>query len=61
MLKRKKTKFSTQLREVELQSSNDLIIFDKFIEQHKLSYGKKGSFMNKDVEFISDIEFRWKK
>ena len=51
-LKRKKTKFSTQLGEVELQSSNDLIIFDKFIKQHKLSDGKKASFMNKDVELF---------
>ena len=51
-LKRKKTKFSTQLGEIELQSSNDLIIFDKFVKQHKLSDGKKGSFMNKDVELF---------
>ena len=51
-LKRKKTKFSKQLGEIELQSSNDLIIFDKFIEQHKLSDGKKGSFMNKEVELF---------
>jgi len=55
-LKRKKTKFSTQLGEIELQSSNDLIIFDKFIKQHKLSHGKKGSFMNKDIElFFQDL------
>ncbi len=51
-LKRKKSKFVTNLGERELQSSNDLIIFDKFVEQHKLSEGKKGSFMNKEVEFF---------
>ena len=51
-LKRKKSKFTKQLGEIELQSSNDLIMFDKFVEQHKLSDGKKGSFMNKDVELF---------
>jgi len=49
-LKRKKSKFKTELGEIELQSSNDLVIFDKFIKQHKLSDGEKGSFMNKEVE-----------
>ena len=51
-LKRKKSKFSTQLGEIDLQSSNELEIFNKFVEQHKLSYGEKGSFMNKDVELF---------
>ena len=51
-LKRKKTKFSTQLGEIELQSSKDLSIFNKFVDQHKLSEGKKGSFMNKDLELF---------
>ena len=55
-LKRKKSKFTAQLGEIELQSSNDLVIFDKFIEQHKLSDGEKGSFMNKEVElFFCDL------
>lgn len=55
-LKRKKSKFKTELGEIELQSSNDLVIFDKFIEQHKLSDGEKGSFMNKEVElFFRDL------
>ena len=51
-LKRKKSKFSKQLGEMELQSSKDLIMFDKFAEQHKLSDGKKGSFMNKEVQLF---------
>ncbi len=51
-LKRKKSKFYTQLGEIDLQSSNELEIFNKFVEQHKLSYGEKGSFMNKDVELF---------
>ena len=51
-LKRKKSKFSKQLGEMELQSSKDLIMFDKFVEQHKLSDGKKGSFMNKEVQLF---------
>ena len=51
-LKRKKTKFSTQLGEIELQSSKDLSIFNKFVDQHKLSEGKKGSFMNKELELF---------
>ena len=51
-LKRKKSKFSTELGEIDLQSSNDLEIFNKFVEQHKLSYGEKGSFMNEDVELF---------
>ena len=55
-LKRKKSKFMTHLGEIELQSGNDLAIFDKFIEQHKLSFGEKGSFMNKEVElFFRDL------
>jgi len=55
-LKRKKSKFTSQLGEIELENSNDLIIFDKFIKQHKLSYGEKGSFMNKEVElFFRDL------
>ena len=51
-LKRKKSKFMSQLGKIDLQNSNDLIIFDKFIKQHKLSYGEKGSFMNKEVELF---------
>ena len=51
-LKRKKSKFTKQLGEIELQSSNDLLMFEKFSEQHKLSDGKKGSFMNKEVELF---------
>ena len=49
-LKRKKTKFLSELEAVELKNSKDIIIFEKFVEQHKLSDGKKGTFMNKEVE-----------
>ena len=49
-LKRKKTKFLSQLKAVELNSSKDLSIFEKFVEQHRLSEGKKGTFMNEEVE-----------
>ena len=49
-LKRKKTKFLSQLKVVELKSSKDLSIFEKFVEQHRLSEGKKGTFMNEEVE-----------
>ena len=31
-------------------------IFNKFVEQHKLSYGVKGSFMNEDVEIFFEIK-----
>tara|TARA_B100000686_G_scaffold348710_1_gene440406 strand:- start:1402 stop:2220 length:819 start_codon:yes stop_codon:yes gene_type:complete len=51
-LKRKKSKFLSQLKDSELQSSKDLEIFEKFVKQHKLSDGKKGTFMNKDVELF---------
>ena len=51
-LKRKKSKFKTQLYEVELKSGNNQLIFNKFVEQHKLSDGKKGSFMNQEVELF---------
>jgi len=51
-LKRKKSKFKTQLNEVELKSGDDQLIFNKFVEQHKLSDGKKGSFMNQEVELF---------
>ncbi len=51
-LKRKKTKFLSQLKAVELQSSVDLRIFEKFVEQHKLSDGKKGTFMKQEVELF---------
>ena len=51
-LKRKKSKFKTQLNEVELKSGNDQLIFNKFVEQHKLSDGKKGSFMNEELELF---------
>ena len=55
-LKRKKTKFLSQLKVVELKSSKDLSIFEKFVEQHRLSEGKKGTFMNKEVElFFKDL------
>ncbi len=51
-LKRKKSKFKTQLKDVELKSGNDQLIFNKFVEQHKLSDGKKGSFMNEETELF---------
>ena len=49
-LKRKKTKFLSQLEAIELKNSKDLSIFEKFVEQHRLSKGKKSTFMNEEVE-----------
>ena len=51
-LKRKKSKFLSQLKVAELQSSVDLRTFEKFVVQHKLSHGKKGTFMKKEVELF---------
>ena len=62
-LKRKKSKFSRQLGDIELQNSNDLKTFNKFLVQHKLSDGEKGNFMKKEVElfFSSLLEIKgWK-
>ena len=55
-LKRKKTKFLSELGVVELKNSKDLCVFEKFVQQHRLSEGKKGTFMNKEVElFFKDL------
>tara|TARA_B100000131_G_scaffold283576_1_gene291595 strand:- start:224 stop:1048 length:825 start_codon:yes stop_codon:yes gene_type:complete len=51
-LKRKKSKFFSQLEVAELQSNKDKEIFQKFVEQHKLSDGEKGTFMNQEVELF---------
>jgi len=51
-LKRKKSKFLSQLEVAELQSTKDSQIFEKFVEQHKLSDGEKGTFMTHEVQLF---------
>ncbi len=51
-LKRKKSRFFSKLEVVELQSSKEIGIFEKFTQQHKLSDGKKGNFMTEEVELF---------
>ena len=51
-LKRKKSKFFSQLETTELKSTKEIEIFQKFVQQHKLSDGEKGTFMNQEVELF---------